>query len=148
MRYIKNNRFENAVRNEMSQYFFYTCQNDGKQRISFTYPPSLSIFWEMIQRKISLATTEKFLYDDELYNYWIYTNEQKKNSLSNEFANRITVLDKGLFYIDVLDKKTRLCKSKNEYLQKDHDPLLNGSYRGIIKKMFSPETTLNINVIY
>lgn len=68
----------------------------------------------MIQRKISLATTEKFLYDDELYNYWIYTNEQKKNSLSNEFANRITVLDKGLFYIDVLDKKTRLCKSKNE----------------------------------
>ena len=150
MRYIKNNRFENAVRNEMSQYFFYTCQNDGKQRISFTYPPSLAIFWEMIQRKISLATTEKFLYDDELYNYWIYTNEQKKNSLSNEFANRITVLDKGLFYIDVLDKKTRLCndKTKKEYLQKTHDPLLNGSYRGIIKKMFSPETTLNINVIY
>lgn len=121
-RYIKSNRFENAVRNEMSQYFFYTCQNDGKQRISFTYPPSLSIFWEMIKRKISLATTEKFLYDDELYNYWIYTNEQKKNSLSNEFANRITVLDKGLFYIDVLDKKTRLCndktKNKIEYLQK------------------------------
>lgn len=75
---------------------------------------------------------------------------KKKNSLSNEFANRITVLDKGLFYIDVLDKKTRLCndKTKKEYLQKTHDPLLNGSYRGIIKKMFSPETTLNINVIY
>jgi len=128
MRYIKNNRFENAVRNEMSQYFFYTCQNDGKQRISFTYPPSLSIFWEMIQRKISLATTEKFLYDDELYNYWIYTNEQKKNSLSNEFANRITVLDKGLFYIDVLDKKTRLCndktKNKIEYLQKKEIKLI------------------------
>nr|YP_009380272.1 Ycf1 [Chenopodium album]ARS01075.1 Ycf1 [Chenopodium album] len=140
-RYIKSNRFENAVRNEMSQYFFYTCQNDGKQRISFTYPPSLSIFWEMIKRKISLATTEKFLYDDELYNYWIYTNEQKKNSLSNEFANRITVLDKGLFYIDVLDKKTRFCndKTKNniEYLQKNHDPLLNGSCRGIIKKRLS-----------
>jgi hypothetical protein len=127
-RYIKSNRFENAVRNEMSQYFFYTCQNDGKQRISFTYPPSLSIFWEMIKRKISLATTEKFLYDDELYNYWIYTNEQKKNSLSNEFANRITVLDKGLFYIDVLDKKTRLCndktKNKIEYLQKKEIKLI------------------------
>nr|YP_010227757.1 hypothetical protein RF1 [Atriplex gmelinii]YP_010997742.1 hypothetical chloroplast RF19 [Atriplex patens]UDD86453.1 hypothetical protein RF1 [Atriplex gmelinii]WMS60232.1 hypothetical chloroplast RF19 [Atriplex patens] len=140
-RYIKSNRFENAVRNEMSQYFFYTCQNDGKQRISFTYPPSLSIFWEMIKRKISLATTEKLLYDDELYNYWIYTNEQKKNSLSNEFANRITVLDKGLFYIDVLEKKTRLCneksKKKKEYLQKNHDPLLNGAYRGIIKKRLS-----------
>ncbi|XP_057527625.1 protein TIC 214-like [Amaranthus tricolor] len=108
-RYIKNNRFENAVRNEMSQYFFYTCQNDGKQRISFTYPPSLSIFWEMIQRKISWDTTEKFLYDDELSNNWISTNEQKRNSLSNELNNRITVLDKDIFYIDVLDKKTRLC---------------------------------------
>nr|YP_009730640.1 hypothetical protein RF1 [Psammosilene tunicoides]QHU77276.1 hypothetical protein RF1 [Psammosilene tunicoides] len=138
-RYIKNNRFENAVRNEMSQYFFYTCQNDGKQRIAFTYPPSLSIFWEMIQRKISLSTTDKFLYD-ELYNYWIYTNEQKKNSLSTEFANRIAVLDKGLFYIDGLDKKTRLCneKTKKEYLPKINDPFLNGSYRGIIKKCFSP----------
>nr|UKQ58350.1 hypothetical chloroplast RF19 [Silene viscidula] len=138
-RYIKNNRFENAVRNEMSQYFFYTCQNDGKKRISFTYPPSLSIFWEMIQRKISLSTTEKLLYD-ELYNYWIYTNEQKKNSLSNEFANRIAVLDKGLFYIDGLDKKTQLCneKTKKEYLPKINDPFLNGPYRGIIKKCFSP----------
>nr|YP_010976379.1 Ycf1 protein [Myosoton aquaticum]UFH81960.1 hypothetical protein RF1 [Myosoton aquaticum]WNX95181.1 Ycf1 protein [Myosoton aquaticum] len=138
-RYIKNNRFENAVRNEMSQYFFYTCKNDGKQRISFTYPPSLSIFWEMIQRKISLSTIDKFLYD-ELYNYWIYNNEQKKNSLSNEFTNRIAVLDKGLFYIDGLDKKTRLCneKTKKEYLPKINDPFLNGSYRGIIKKCFSP----------
>ena len=33
LRYIKNNRFENAVRNEMSQYFFYTCQSDGKEKI-------------------------------------------------------------------------------------------------------------------
>nr|QBC66508.1 hypothetical protein RF1 [Anredera cordifolia] len=138
-RYIKNNRFENAVRNEMSQYFFYTCQNDGKQRISFSYPPSLAIFWEMIQRKISLSTTEKFFYD-ELYNYWIYTNEQKKNSLSNEFSNRIAVLDKELISINVFEKKTRLCndKMKKEYLPKIYDPFLNGSYRGLIKKVFSP----------
>ena len=51
LRYIKNNRFENTVRNEMSQYFFYTCRNDGKEKISFTYPPSLSTFLEMIQKK-------------------------------------------------------------------------------------------------
>nr|YP_011014266.1 Ycf1 protein [Arenaria przewalskii]WQA10672.1 Ycf1 protein [Arenaria przewalskii] len=141
-RYIKNDRLENAVRNEMSQYFFSTCQNDGKQRISFTHPPSLSIFWEMIQRKISLSTTEKFL---ELYNYWIYTNEQKKNSLSNEFANRIAVIDKGLR--DGLEKKTRLCneicteneKTKKAYLPKRNDPFLNGSYRGINKE--SPNET-------
>ena len=138
-RYIKNNRFENAVRNEMSQYFFYTCKNDGKQRICFSYPPSLAIFWEMIQRNLSLSTTEKFFYD-ELYNYWIYTNEQKKNSLSNEFSNRIEVLDKGLISINAFEKKTRLCndKKKKEYLPKIYDPFLNGSYRGLIKKLFSP----------
>nr|YP_009570246.1 hypothetical protein RF1 [Pisonia aculeata]QBC69096.1 hypothetical protein RF1 [Pisonia aculeata] len=136
-RYIKNNRFENPIRNEMSQYFFYTCQNDGKQRISFTYPPSLSIFWEMIQRKISLSTTEKLFYD-ELYNYWIYNNEQKKNSLRNEIVNRIEILDKGLFYINALEKKTRFCKNKKEYLPKIHDPFLNGFYRGIFHFFFSP----------
>ncbi|KAI3950896.1 hypothetical protein MKW92_045849, partial [Papaver armeniacum] len=32
---------------------------DGKERISFTYPPSLSIFLEMIKGKILLSTTEK-----------------------------------------------------------------------------------------
>nr|YP_009569993.1 hypothetical protein RF1 [Montia fontana]QBC68356.1 hypothetical protein RF1 [Montia fontana] len=128
-RYIKNNRFENAVRNEMSQYFFYTCQNDGKQRICFSYPPSLAIFWEMIQRKISLSTTDKFFYD-ELYNYWIYTNEQKKNSLSNEFSNRIEVFDKGLISINAFEKKTRLCneKKKKEYLPKIYDPFKKESY--------------------
>nr|UFK29630.1 hypothetical chloroplast RF19 [Bassia littorea] len=151
-RYIKNNRFQRAIRNEMSQYFFYPCQNDGKQRISFTYPPSFSIFWEMIQRNISLPTPKKLNLDDELYNYnhWIYTNKKKKNNLSNEFVNRITILDKGFFYIDVLDKKTQLCndKTKKEYLQETYDPLLNGSYRGIIKEekgkpfINIPETTI------
>ncbi|KAL2925840.1 hypothetical protein RDABS01_019478 [Bienertia sinuspersici] len=148
-RYIKNDRVEKAIRNEMSQYFFYPCQNDGKQRISFTYPLSFSIFWEMIQRNLSLATTEKFNSesDDELYNYWIYTNKQKKNNLSNEFTNRIAILDKGFFYIDGLDKKTRLCndKTQNEYLQKTHDPFLNGSHRTIIKNTvpsFINETTI------
>nr|YP_010445295.1 hypothetical chloroplast RF19 [Pyankovia brachiata]UTJ90796.1 hypothetical chloroplast RF19 [Pyankovia brachiata] len=158
-RYIKSYRCEKAVRNEMSQYFFYPCQNDGKQRISFTYPVSFSIFWEMIQRNLPSSTTEKSNLNDELelYNYWIYTNKQKKNNLSNEFVNRITILDKGLFYRDVLDKKIRLCnnKTKNEYLYETKDPLLNGSYRGIIKNKVSPfinrsETTINslINEIF
>ena len=51
LRYKKNNRFENAVRNEMSHYFFYACRSDGKERISFTYPASLSTFLDMIKKK-------------------------------------------------------------------------------------------------
>nr|YP_009872193.1 Ycf1 protein [Calligonum korlaense]YP_009872205.1 hypothetical chloroplast RF19 [Calligonum korlaense]QKS34221.1 Ycf1 protein [Calligonum korlaense]QKS34233.1 hypothetical chloroplast RF19 [Calligonum korlaense] len=151
LRYIKNYRFEHAVRNEMSQYFFYTCQSDGKRRISFTYPSSLSAFFEMLRQKMyfSFFTTKKFVCDeldkffyDELHNYycWIYTNEKKWRSLRNEFRDRIEALDRGSPYLDVLEKKTRLCnhKTKEEYLPKIYDPLLNGSYRGIIKKFYLP----------
>ena len=112
LRYIKKNLFQNAVRNEMSQYFFHVCPVDGKQIISFTYPPSLSIFLEMMQRKMSLCTTEK-LSPEDLYNHWVYTNEQKRYSLSNEFINRIEVLNKGSLTMDVLEKRTRLYNDKN-----------------------------------
>nr|QHN54667.1 Ycf1 [Schismatoglottis calyptrata] len=137
-RYIKNDRFENAVRNKMSQYFFYTCPSDGKQRISFTYPPSLSTFSEMIEQKISLYTTEKLSHED---NYWVYTNEQKKHTLSNELINRIKTLEKktGFLIPDVLEKRIRLCNDENEKecLPKTYDPFLNGPYRRKITKLYS-----------
>nr|YP_009335052.1 hypothetical chloroplast RF19 [Hesperocallis undulata]APO12110.1 hypothetical chloroplast RF19 [Hesperocallis undulata] len=137
LRYIKNDRFENAVRNEMAQYFFYICPSNGKQRISFTYPPSLSTFSEMVERKISLYTTEK-LSPEDLYNYWVYTNEQKKYNLNNELRNRIKIIkkEKGSLGLDMLEKRTRLCDDENEqeYLPKMYDPFLNGPYRGTIKK--------------
>ena len=130
---------DKPVRNEMSQYFFYTCLSDGKQRISFTYPPSLSIFFEMIQRKMPLSTAERLSYD-ELYNRWIYSNDQKENTLRKEFITRIEALDNGSLTLDVLEKRTRLCNdaTKKEYLPKIYDPFLSGPYRGTIKKMFSP----------
>ncbi|CAA6675644.1 unnamed protein product [Spirodela intermedia] len=112
----------------MSQYFFYTCPSDGKQRISFTYPPSLSTFSEMIERKISLYTTEKLSHED---NYWVYTNEQKKHTLSNELINRIKTLEKK--------QDPLLCNDENEKecLPKMYDPFLNGPYRGKITKLYS-----------
>ena len=154
MRYIKNKRFENAVRNEMSQFYFSTCKNDGKERISFSYPPSLAIFREMIQRKISVSATQNY---DKLYNDWIYTNEQKKKSLSNEFYNRIAVLDKKGLKTNVLETTIRLCNDKKnkdgqsnldkknkdgqsnlenkEYLANRYDPFVFGSQRALIRKV-------------
>nr|YP_010565794.1 Ycf1 protein [Croton yunnanensis]UZC29442.1 Ycf1 protein [Croton yunnanensis] len=101
-RYIKNDQFENAVRKEISQYFFHTClcQSDGKERISFTYPPSLSTFFEMIQRRMFLFTTEK-LSPDELYNRWNYKNEQKKKNLSNEFR-KFEYLFLNILYFELI----------------------------------------------
>nr|YP_009777570.1 Ycf1 [Senegalia catechu]YP_009777590.1 Ycf1 [Senegalia catechu]QJF59433.1 Ycf1 [Senegalia catechu]QJF59453.1 Ycf1 [Senegalia catechu] len=120
----------------MSQFFFHTCQSDAKERISFTYPSSLSTFLEMMQRKTSLFTTEKLSYD-ELDNHWSSINEQKRNNLSNQFRNRAEALDKEFFALDVLEKKIRLCNDETKkYLPKIYDPFLNGPCRGRIKKSF------------
>nr|YP_011000634.1 Ycf1 [Robinsonia thurifera]WPN83053.1 Ycf1 [Robinsonia thurifera] len=156
LRYIRktNKNFKGSVRKEASQYFFYTCQSDGKQRISFTYPPSLSTFGEMLARRISLSTLEK-LSANELYTDWIYTNQEKNNNLNNEFINRIEALETVFLSLNILETKTRLSnadtknkknfllklcnaetKKKNNCLVKMYDPFLNGMYRGRMKKIF------------
>nr|WAJ54226.1 Ycf1 [Zieria arborescens subsp. arborescens] len=139
VRYKKNNKFENAVKNEMSHYFFYTCRNDGKERISFTYPASLSTFFEKITKKISFFTKEKFA-SHEFYTDWNYTNDQKKKNLTREFRNRIEDLDKGSLILTILEKRTQLYndKTQKKYLPKIYDPLLHGLHRGRLKKKNSP----------
>nr|UHY41559.1 hypothetical chloroplast RF19 [Cardamine bulbifera]UHY41813.1 hypothetical chloroplast RF19 [Cardamine bulbifera]UNZ98139.1 hypothetical chloroplast RF19 [Cardamine bulbifera] len=135
-RYIKNDKIENTVRNEMSQYFFYTCQSDGKERISFTYPPTLSTFFEMIKKTIPSFTREKKTYD-QVSTYWSLINEEKKENLKKEFLNRIEVLDKEGSVENILEKTTRFChnETKKEYLPKIYDPFLHGVSRGRIKKL-------------
>nr|WPW47831.1 hypothetical chloroplast RF19 [Fagus crenata]WPW47913.1 hypothetical chloroplast RF19 [Fagus crenata]WPW48159.1 hypothetical chloroplast RF19 [Fagus crenata] len=136
-RYIKNDRFENSVKNEMSQSFFHTCKGDGKERISFTHPPSLSTFLKIIERKMSLFTIKKISYN-ELYNHWSYANEQKKNNISKKFIHRIETYDKRFLALEVLEKRIRLCnnETKKEYFPTISDPLLNGPYRGQIRNFF------------
>nr|YP_010930780.1 hypothetical chloroplast RF1 [Aerides odorata]WKL06968.1 hypothetical chloroplast RF1 [Aerides odorata] len=140
LRYIKNDKLENALRNEMSQFFFFTCTSDGKQIISFTYPPSLSTFSEMLERRISLYIIEK-LYDEDLYNSWIYANEKKKYNLNNELRSRIQIIEKNerSSSLDMLEKKTILCddEKKKKCLPKTYDPFLNGPYRGTRKELDS-----------
>nr|WAJ49908.1 Ycf1 [Cyanothamnus anemonifolius] len=135
VRYKKNNQFENAIKNEMSHYFFYTCRNDGKERISFTYPASLSTFLEKITKKMYFFTTEK-LASHEFYTHWNYTNNQKRKKFTREFRNRIEGLDKESLILTILEKRTQLYndKTKKKYLPKIYDPLLHGLYRGRLKK--------------
>nr|YP_009356499.1 hypothetical protein [Lepidium meyenii]AQV10661.1 hypothetical protein [Lepidium meyenii]QKE47412.1 hypothetical protein [Lepidium meyenii] len=135
-RYIKNDKIENTVRNEMSQYFFYTCQSDGKERISFTYPPNLSTFFEMIQKKIPSFTREKKA-STQVSTYWSLINEEKRENLKQELLNRIEALDKGWSVENILEKTTRFChnETKKEYLPKIYDPALHGISRGRIKKL-------------
>nr|QWT71195.1 Ycf1 [Heliophila lactea] len=135
-RYIKNDQIENTVRNEMSQYFFHTCRSDGKERISFTYPPHLSTFFEIIKINIPSFTKEK-AHSDQVSPCWNLINEEKKENLKNEFLNRIKTLDKEWSVENILEKTTRFChnKTKKEYLPKIYDPFLHGISRGRIKKL-------------
>ncbi|KAI3834616.1 hypothetical protein MKW92_001531 [Papaver armeniacum] len=57
--------FEKPLRRNVTPFFF-TCESDGKERISFTYPPSFSIYLEMIKGKILLSTTEKPSFEEFL----------------------------------------------------------------------------------
>nr|QYK18282.1 hypothetical protein Ycf1 [Anathallis microphyta] len=138
LRYIKNDKLENALRNEMSQFFFFPCTNNGKQIISFTYLPSLSTFSEMLERIISLYIIEK-LYDEDLYNSWISTNEKKKCNLNNELRSRINIIETNERSpsLDMLEKRILLCddEKKKKCLPKAYDPFFNGSYRGTRKKL-------------
>ncbi|RDY13714.1 Protein TIC 214, partial [Mucuna pruriens] len=137
-RYIKKNRFENVIKNEISEFFFHTCQNDGKEQISFMYPPNLSTFHKMMETKIYLFTRDPISHY-ELSNYWSYTNEEKKKKLSNEFINRTKVIDKEFLSFDIFENPIRLCNDeiKTKYLTKIYDPFLNGPFRGRIKNSFS-----------
>nr|YP_009664107.1 Ycf1 protein [Cuscuta costaricensis]QCW07743.1 Ycf1 protein [Cuscuta costaricensis] len=130
-RYIKNNQFEQSVKNEMSQYFFATQQSDGKARICFTHPVNLSIFW----KGISFLVRDKN-YSNMLNTRWVERNKQKLKFFKIDFFNQIQNLDKTLgseFGIT----RTRLCihndETKQEYLPEEYDPLLTGAYRGRIK---------------
>nr|YP_009771304.1 hypothetical chloroplast RF19 [Smithia erubescens]QIT02006.1 hypothetical chloroplast RF19 [Smithia erubescens] len=149
LRYIKNAHFENVVRNEISQFFFYTCKSDGKERISFTYPPNLSTFLKMMEKKIDIFTTEKIFYY-EFHNYWNFRNEEKRKKLINEFLNRAEVLDKEFIPMGILEKRIRLCdeETKKKKLPKIHDPFFNGPCRGRIQNCLLSSDTFKKNKIW
>nr|YP_010693998.1 Ycf1 [Impatiens arguta]WCD66690.1 Ycf1 [Impatiens arguta] len=136
LRYIKNNRCQNTVRNQMSQYFFYPYKNDGKEKILFTYPPSLATFFEMIEKRMSLSIKKK-LYLDKLYKVRsIYSYKEKSKNINADFKKKIDSLDKESIFVTILEKKIRICndETKKEYFSRIYDPLLNGLHRRAIKK--------------
>jgi hypothetical protein len=126
LRYINNEKNEMAVRTEISQYFFHICKSDGKEKIAFTYPPSLSIFLQMLKERVRVweSTIKKTLSNDndnEFYNYWVYSNNRKGNKISKEFRNRLEALDNKSLLRDILETRTRLCNDSNDDSENNED---------------------------
>nr|YP_010381271.1 hypothetical protein RF1 [Artabotrys pilosus]YP_010381292.1 hypothetical protein RF1 [Artabotrys pilosus]UDH59869.1 hypothetical protein RF1 [Artabotrys pilosus]UDH59890.1 hypothetical protein RF1 [Artabotrys pilosus] len=140
LRYIKNDNFEKPVIDEMSQYFFRIRPGYGKQIISLTYPPSLSTFWKMMQRKFKYFRPSKRKRPWDLYSDLVSINRKKKDNMCLELIDRTRALDKGALVLDVLEKRTRLCddENKQKYLPKVYDPFLSGPYRQKKEKRQTP----------
>nr|QWL17353.1 hypothetical chloroplast RF19 [Plantago lanceolata] len=163
---IKNDtsKKKKALRDEMSQYFFDICESDGKERICFTFPPSVSIFLETLKRSLISPAPEKsgfhcshckntieeindndyefpLSFADEWYTFkntpvWVSANKEKEKKEKREFLNRIKSLEKESSFLNRLETRTRMCNdnSRKKYLPKRYDPFLSGSCRKTIEK--------------
>uniref|UniRef100_UPI0022DCE22D hypothetical chloroplast RF1 n=1 Tax=Isoetes australis TaxID=358748 RepID=UPI0022DCE22D len=116
------------IKTEMSQYFFDACVSDGRQRISFTSSPSLSIFERSFKEYFNLSDIPSS-FEDLCQKEWIDTEKRGKDDLNNELTNRIRALDKGFSIEKVIEKKNKLCDHRNDIFLKGFDPLLNRELR-------------------
>jgi hypothetical protein len=130
LRYIENSRFSNRspVKKKVSQYFFDISISDGKQKISFTALPSLSVFEKDLKNYLNFS--KKSILSNNFYKDWIDIKKKRKENLYYELKNRLKALDNGFFIRDVIEKKTGLSNHEGNNLRKIHDPFLNGSFRG------------------
>jgi len=130
IRYIENSRFSNKsiVKRNVSQYFFNTSLSDGKQKISFTALPSLSIFEKDLKNYLTIS--KEFTLSNHFYKDWINNKENRKNSLYSELKSRLKALDNGFFIKDVIEKKTSLFNNEGNSLTKLNDPFLTRLCRG------------------
>lgn len=146
LRYIENSRFSNKslIKKNVSQYFFDISLSDGKQKISFTVLPSLSIFKKEL--KNSLNISEKSIVFNNLYKNWIDSKKKRKDNLYYELKSRLKALNNGIFLKQVIEKKTGLFNNQKNNLTKIYDPFLNGSFRG--KTIISKSPWLLIENFY
>nr|YP_010400530.1 hypothetical chloroplast RF19 [Phedimus odontophyllus]YP_010400615.1 hypothetical chloroplast RF19 [Phedimus yangshanicus]UQS79177.1 hypothetical chloroplast RF19 [Phedimus yangshanicus]UQS79262.1 hypothetical chloroplast RF19 [Phedimus odontophyllus] len=139
LRYLKNNKFENSIINEMSQYIFFSCEDSEKKRISFTYPPSLKTFFEMLEIKMYFFRSVEAVNSicNELETPWVSKTDQTKTKLRTEFLTRLEALQKRTFCLDLLTR-LRIDERKKDYLLKKNDPGVNSPYRGTTKNILAP----------
>nr|AGW45946.1 hypothetical chloroplast RF19 [Lens culinaris] len=100
-RYIQNDHFDRVIRDENSQFYFHTCESDGKKRISFTYPSNLSDFRNKMEKKMDLlridktSSNEKELSNEKQFSNSLSSlNQEERKKLSVEKQKELQELDK------------------------------------------------------
>ena len=146
IRYIGNSPFTQLgpVRTEVSQYFFGTYLSDGKQRISFTFLPSVSVLGEKLGKYRDLLDTS--CSSEDPYHRWIHTMKRRRDYLGNEFADRVKALSNGSPAGNVMERRVQFSNSQGDSFTEMYDPFLNGAFRGTINQFEFPEM-LNDSII-
>nr|WIA68220.1 hypothetical chloroplast RF19 [Pellia epiphylla] len=123
LRYIESSRFStrSPVKKKVSQYFFDICLNDGRQRLSFTYLPSLALFEKSLG---GCFNNSEFLTSSDFFTEWISTRKGRRGDIHSEFQHRVKFLDNGSLLGDVTGKEVGLSNLEGEVFTKNYDPLL------------------------
>nr|ASS30762.1 hypothetical protein [Larix potaninii var. australis] len=145
IRYIGNSPTQlGPVRTEVSQYFFGTYLSDGKQRISFTFLPSVSVLGEKLGKYRDLLDTS--CSSEDPYHRWIHTMKRRRDYLGNEFSDRVKALSNGSPAENVMERRVQFSNSQGDSFTEMYDPFLNGAFRGTINQFEFPQM-LNDSII-
>lgn len=147
IRYIGNSPFTRLgpVRTEVSQYFFGAYSSDGKKRISFTFLPSVLVLGEKLVGGYRDVLYTSCSSEDPYYR-WNHTMKRKRDSLGNEFSDRVKALSHGSPAENVIERRVKFSNSKGDSFTEMYDPFLNGAFRGTINQFESPQM-LNDSII-
>nr|AKA56065.1 hypothetical protein [Pinus peuce] len=139
IRYIGNSPFHRLkpVRTEVSQYFFGAYSSDGKKRISFTLLPSVLALGEKLGKYRDLLDTSCL--SEDPYHRWNHTMKRRRDSLENEFSDRVKALSHGSPAENVIERRVKFSNSQGDSFTEMYDPLLNGALRGTIDQFESPK---------
>nr|YP_009535635.1 Ycf1 [Pinus aristata]AYI69436.1 Ycf1 [Pinus aristata] len=139
IRYIGNSPFNrlNPVRAEVSQYFFGAYSSDGKKRISFTLLPSVLALGEKLGKYRDLLDTSCL--SEDPYHRWNHTMKRRRDSLGNEFSDRVKALSHGSPAENFIERRVKFSNSQGNSFTEMYDPLLNGALRGTIDPFESPK---------
>jgi hypothetical protein len=127
LRYIANSRFstQSPVKKRVSQYFFNSSISDGKPRLSFTDLPTVAIFEKSFNKDFNSPTY------NAVFENWRKSNEKNRESLYNEFHDRIKFFYSGFNITEVLERKIALSNFKDKIFTKSYDPILTQGYETI-----------------
>nr|YP_009691070.1 conserved hypothetical chloroplast protein ycf1 [Saccoloma inaequale]QEG57850.1 conserved hypothetical chloroplast protein ycf1 [Saccoloma inaequale] len=141
-RFIKNCRSDadsSIYKRRVSTYFFDKCITDGKQRLSFSALPSMSIFERQLEKSISKSPNLGGTCPS--YGDWMFDKFTRNANFQNELMDRIELLETGAIFSNAIEKRTRLTTGSKKRIAHVYDPFLN-KYR---LRIPTPQTFLTVD---